>query len=68
MWPNSPETEQPADNVVARYNCIFIMRITIRNNQDGTYHIAISDKFGESDGTYDSWDAVLKVLAGLKPI
>ena len=60
-----PETEQPADNVVAQ---LHFMRITIFDNRDGTFHVAISDKFGQSDSTCESWEAVLTILASLKPV
>lgn len=44
------------------------MRITIFNNQDGTFHVAIGDKYGQSDSTCDGWQAVLNLLASLKEV
>ena len=44
------------------------MRITIFDNRDGTFHVAIGDKFGQSDRTCKNWEAVLAILASLKSV
>lgn len=44
------------------------MRITIYNNGDGTYHVGIIDKNSFEDSTLPNWEAVLALLAILKPV
>lgn len=40
--------------------------ITIYDNEDGTYHLAIADSISQSDKTCDSWQELLTILSQLK--